>query len=203
MNKPVLQAIQQPEPGPADAPLDPFAPENLVLNQAFQETALVKKLLLTMPVRKPSAQDFVRVRSEPEFRAVFPIVELKDEREEYIVTAGLVPELAGEFVSKTLYLAVNRQGTPFFWPVRLPSPDGKDMNWWRSSREAAELAMEKWIRIRANMNLGAYDVFVAESKIADPEWPTLGFWELIKIAFRDHLVDRVDHPVIKRLRGQV
>jgi hypothetical protein len=37
----------------------------------------------------------------------------------------------------------------------------------------------------------------------DPEWPQLGFWELIKIAFRDHLVDRIDHPVIKRLRGQV
>jgi hypothetical protein len=41
--------------------------------------------------------------------------------------AALVPELAGEFVSKTLHLAINRQGTPFFWPVRLPSPDGKDM----------------------------------------------------------------------------
>ena len=53
------------------------------------------------------------------------------------------------------------------------------------------------------MNLGAYDIFVAESAIPDPEWPTLGFWELIKIAFRDHLVDRIDHPVIKRLRGLV
>jgi hypothetical protein len=39
--------------------------------------------------------------------------------------------------------------------------------------------------------------------IPDPEWPPLGFWELIKIAFRDHLVDRVDHPVIKRLRGRL
>ena len=33
----------------------------------------------------------------------------------------LVPELSGEFVIKTLYLAINRQGTIFFWPVRLPS----------------------------------------------------------------------------------
>jgi hypothetical protein len=36
----------------------------------------------------------------------------------------------------------------------------------------------------------------------DPEWPELGFWDLIKIAFRDHLIDRIDHPVVKRLRGQ-
>ena len=181
---------------------DPFNPTNLRLSQSFVETAGVKKLLTTVPVRKPSPQDFVRVHPDPAYRENFPIFELKDEREEYIVVAELVPALVGEFVTKTLFTAINRQGTVFFWPVRLPSPDGKNLDWWRSSREAAELAMKSWIRVRANMNLGAYDIFQAESVISDPEWPQLGFWELIKIAFRDHLVDRIDHPVIKRLRGQ-
>jgi hypothetical protein len=182
---------------------DPFNPTNLRLSQSFVETAGVKKLLTTVPVRKPSPQDFVRVHPDPAYRENFPIIELKDEREEYIVVADLVPALVGEFVTKTLFTAINRQGTVFFWPVRLPSPDGKNLDWWRSSREAAELAMKSWIRVRANMNLGAYDIFQAASVISDPEWPQLGFWELIKIAFRDHLVDRIDHPVIKRLRGQV
>jgi len=181
---------------------DPFNPTNLRLSQSFVETAGVKKLLTTVPVRKPSPQDFVRVHPDPAYRENFPIIELKDEREEYIVVAELVPALVGEFVTKTLFTAINRQGTVFFWPVRLPSPDGKNLDWWRSSREAAELAMKSWIRVRANMNLGAYDIFQAASVISDPEWPQLGFWELIKIAFRDHLVDRIDHPVIKRLRGQ-
>jgi hypothetical protein len=197
---PTLQAIA-PEVDPAKAPTDPFDPANLRLDQSFTETSPVKKLLRTVPVRKPSPQDFVRVHPAPEFRENFPIVELKGEREEYIVTAGLVTELAGEFVSKALYLAINRQGTPFFWPIRLPAPDGRDLEWWRSAREAAELAMTSWVRVRANTDAGAYDIFVAESVFPDPEWPTLGFWELIKIAFRDHLIDCVDHPVIKRLRG--
>jgi hypothetical protein len=182
---------------------DPFNPTKLRLSQSFAETAGVKKLLSTVPVRKPSPQDFVRVHPDPAYRENFPIIELKDEREEYIVVADLVPLLIGEFVSKTLFTAINRQGTVFFWPVRLPSPDGKNLDWWRSSREAAELAMTAWVRIRANMNLGAYDIFQAEGVIADPEWPQLGFWELIKIAFRDHLIDRIDHPVIQRLRGQL
>jgi hypothetical protein len=182
---------------------DPFNPTNLRLSQSFVETAGVKKLLTTIPVRKPSPQEFVRVQSDPAYRENFPIIELRDEREEYIVVADLVPQLIGEFVTKTLFTAINRQGTVFFWPVRLPSPDGKNLDWWRSSREAAELAMKSWIRVRANMNLGAYDIFEAASVIPDPEWPQLGFWELIKIAFRDHLIDRIDHPVIKRLRGQV
>jgi len=181
---------------------DPFNPTNLRLSQSFVETAGVKKLLTTIPVRKPSAQEFVRVHPSPDYRENFPIIELKDERE-YIVTASLVPELIGEFVIKTLYLAINRQGTLSFWPVRLPGPDGKDMNWWKSGREAAALAMKDWVRVKANMNLGAYDIFKAASVISEPDWPTLGYWELIKIAFRDHLIDRIDHPVIKRLRGQV
>jgi len=182
---------------------DPFNPTNLRLSQSFVETAGVKKLLTTIPVRKPSPQEFVRVHPSPEYRENFPIIELKDEREEYIVTASLVPELIGEFVVKTLYLAINRQGTLFFWPARLPGPDGKDMNWWKSGREAAQLAMKDWVRVKANMNLAAYDIFKAGSVISEPDWPTLGYWDLIKIAFRDHLIDRIDHPVIKRLRGQV
>jgi hypothetical protein len=201
MPQPTVQPV---DPIPADTiPVDPFDPANLRLSQSFTETVGVKKLLTTVPVRKPGPQDFVRVHPASEYRADFPIIELKEEREEYIVTASLVPQLIGEYVSKTLYLATNRQGVVFFWPIRLPSVDGKDMNWWRSAREAASLAMDKWVRIRSNMNLGAYEIFEAESTMADPEWPELGYWDLIRIAFRDHLVDRIDHPVIKRLRGQL
>src|SRR6476660_8584354 len=121
----------------AEAAPDPFDPASLRLDQSFVETAGVKKLLTTVPVRKPSPQDFVRVHPSPDYRDNFPIIELKDEREEYIVTSALVPELTGEFVTKTLFLAINRQNTLFFWPVRLPSPDGKDNQWWKSAREIA------------------------------------------------------------------
>jgi hypothetical protein len=204
MSKIELQAVP---PGaettatPTNIP-DPFAPENLRLSQSFTETVGVRKLLTTIPVRKPSPQDFVRVHPDLTYRENFPIIELKDDREEFIVTTGLVPELTGEYVIKTLYTAINRQGTVFFWPIRLPGSDGKDLDWWRSGREAAELAMKGWLRVKANLNLGAYDIFQAECTMAEPEWPALGYWDLIRIAFRDHLVDRIDHPVIKRLRGQ-
>jgi hypothetical protein len=90
-------------------PLDPFAPENLRLSQSFNEMVAVKKILTTVPVRKPGQQDFVRVRAGPEFRENFPIIDLKDDREEFIVTTALVPELITELVHKTLFLAINKQ----------------------------------------------------------------------------------------------
>jgi hypothetical protein len=205
MNDQIKRVIQTVDVANSDAtaPDDPFDLANLRLSQAFTETAGVKKLLTTVPVHKPNPQDFVRVRSEPEYRENFPVIELKDEREEYVITAALVSELIGEFVTKTLFTAINRQGTVFLWPVRLPGPDGKTMEWWRSMREAAELAMKQWVRVRANMDLGAYEMFVAESTMSEPAWPEVSYQQLIKIAFRDRLITTLDHPVIKRLRGLV
>jgi hypothetical protein len=199
MNKPVQHTLHSQEMEETTQP-DPFRPDNLRLSQTFTETVGVKKQLVTVPVRKPSPQDFVRVH--PELRENFPILELKDEREEYIVTQSMIPELADEIVTKTLFLAINRQGVVFFWPVRLPSPDGKDLDWWRSAREAAARAVDRWVRLKANMSLGAYDVFEAEAIKAEPEWPELGLWELVKIAFKNNLIDHPDHPAIDRLRGR-
>jgi len=181
---------------------DPFDLAGLRLSQNFTETTGVKKLLTTVPVRKPNPQDFVRVHPSADYRADFAMIELKDEREEYIVRGrDLIGELAGEITPKTLFTAINRQNVVFLWPVRLPDPDGRQMEWHRSAREAAEIGTTRWVRVKANMALGGYEMFVAESAMAEPVWPEVTLQELIKLAFRDRLIETIDHPVIKRLRG--
>jgi hypothetical protein len=198
-NKPALQSVDENVSSPAP---DPFDIASLRLNPSFLESAGVKKLVTTVPVRRPSQQDFVRVHSLPEYRENFAIIDLKDDREDFIVHPDILSDLAGEVVHKTLFTAVNRQGVVFLWPVRLPAPDGRVLEWWRSEREAAERAMTSWLRIKANMSLSAYEISVAESEMADPVWPELSFQELVRIAYRDRLITTLDHPVVKRLRGQ-
>lgn len=164
----------------------------------------VKKLLTTVPVRKPNKQDFVRVNPDPRYRlSPAAIIELKEDREVYLVTPAMALELPGEFTAVTLFTAINRQGVLNLWPVRLPGPDGRQMEWHRSAAEAAELAMEKWIRVTANMSLGAYEVFEATANLPDANWSELPFEEILKIAFRDYIIDSADHPVVQRLRGSV
>jgi len=202
--KRAVQAIDPASDTDTAKAADPFAPENLRLSQSFAETVAVKKLITTVPVRKPNSQDFVRVHHDPKFRENFPVIQLKDDNEQYLVVADLVPELASEIANVTLYLAANKQGVTFFWPVRLPGPDGKDFDAWRSAREAAELATQKWIRLKWNKSLGAYEISEAVNQTAEPEWPAdLDYWSLLKIAFRDHLITDLDHPVVKRLRGLI
>ena len=186
----------------AQAVLDPFDPASLRLDQSFVETSGVKKLLTTVPVRKPNNQDFVRVHPSEDYRLTAAIIELKDDREVYLVLPHVAHQLPGECTPVVLHTAINRQGVVFLWPVKLPAPDGKINEWHRSAGEAAERAMTCWLRVKADMALGAYAMFEASSAIPDPIWPEATFKDLLKIGFRDRLVDGLDHPVIKRLRGE-
>jgi hypothetical protein len=175
----------------------------LRLDQNFVETAGVKKLLTSVPVRKPSPQDFVRVHPDAGFRENIAMIELKDDREIYLIPPAVANDLPGEFAMASLYTAINRQGVVFLWPVRLPSPDGRTNEWRCSLSEAAERSMSRWIRVKANMALGAYEMFEAAATIPDPKWPGVTFPELLRIAFKHRLVTDLDHPVVKRLRGEV
>lgn len=181
---------------------NPFDPASLRLDQNFAETLGVKKLLTTVPVRKPKRQDFIRVHPDPAYRLTpAAIIELQEDGEVYLVTPKMAVELHNEFSLATLYTTINRQGVAHLWPVKLPGVDGKHNEWHRSAAEAADLAMTRWIRVTANMSLGAYEMFEATGDLPEPTFPDLPFEEILKIAFRDHIVDRVDHPLVQRLRG--
>ena len=184
-------------------PADPFDPANLRLKQDFGAEVGVKKLLTRVPVRKPNGQDFIRVHPGEDYRVDAGLIELKDEREIYLVIPELHVELSGEIRPARLFTTLNRQGILTLWPCWLPSSDGRTNAWHQTALEAAEMAMEQWTRIRANMNLGGYETFVAHADLPEPEFPTDTFSKLLEIAFRDRRIDDVDHPILKRLRGSV
>jgi hypothetical protein len=79
---------------------NPFDPAALRLDQSFADTVGVKKHLMTVPVRKPHRQDFVRVHPDPTYRLTpAAIIEIKEDREVYLVTPNMAQELPGEFAA--------------------------------------------------------------------------------------------------------
>src|SRR5262245_54251364 len=187
------------------APPNPFDPASLRLSQDFAAGLGVKKALLTVPVRKPDKTWFVRVHPDEAYRLQTCVLELKEERETYLVAPALWPELAGEptFSPRLLSTAVNRQGVLFLWPVRLPGPDGKLDEWNTSALEAVQIAQKEWVRVTANLSLGAYEVCKAIADLPEPKWPEQSLGELLPVAFKGRLIDSADHAVLRRLRGEV
>jgi hypothetical protein len=183
-------------------PSDIWSPEALRIDQSVLNTGAAKKLLTTVPVRKPNKQDFVRVNPDPAYRLTVGLIELKDNRETFLVLPAVSQELSGsEFFLATLYLTINRQKVLSVWPVKLPAADGRINEWHASAAAAAERAMDKWIRVAANMSLGAYEISEAIADYGEPEWPNMRFMEILKIAFKDRLIDSPNHAVIQQLRG--
>jgi hypothetical protein len=173
------------------------------MNQSFIDTAGVKPLLTTVPVRKPTKQEYLRVHPHPDYRAdPIAIIELEEDGEAYLVTPNTAIDLQNEVRCVTLFTAINRQGVVFLWPVKIGAGSARILEWYRSAREAAEMCMTGWHRVKANMILGAYEMTPAGGVIPDPEWPTVSFPELLRIAFRDRFIDRLDHPVVRQLRGE-
>lgn len=183
---------------------NPFDPVRFRLTQDFAATLGVKRALVTVPVRKPAKEWWVQVRPGEDHRIETCVVELKEDRETYLVDPSLWPELSGEatFSPRVLFTTMNRQGVTFLWPIRLPGPDGKLDEWNASALEAASRASGRWVRVVANMSLGAYDVYETHAKWPEPEWPDHSLSDLLRIGFKGHVIETPDHQVLKRLRGE-
>ena len=157
--------------------------------------------MTTVPCRKPIRHEFVRVRPGEDWRLETGVFEDKVNREVYLVRRDLWAELAGEVYPVCLFLAVNRQGDVFLWPVKLPGTDGRSNTWNESALAAAGLAEKRWVRVASNIGAGMYDTFEAQGELSEPEWPELSFREVLELCFKGRFIQDVDHPAIRALRG--
>ena len=200
-------AAAEPFPPPEDdtdhigAP-DPFDLDALRLDPGADLVA-VKKVIVRIGVRKPGPQEFVRTRPGPGYRLDTALIELKAERESYLLAPALRAELGDEARPVRLYTTISRGGVLFLWPIALPGPDGRQNPWHQSAHRAAELATREWVRLRASQEAGEYEIHAAAAvpPLPEPEWPDLSLKDMVKLAFSETLIDSVDHPVVRRLRG--
>ncbi len=181
-------------------PAEPDVLAQLRISQDFASKLGAKRLVTTIPIRNPKRNEFVRVHPTMEPMLVYTLV---DEQETFVGTADIAGSFPGDMVPKLLVPTITRQRTLFLWALRVPGEDGRINNWHASARDAAARAVHAWVRVQANMALGAYEVYEAVGEIPDPEWPELAMDEIVRIAVRGRVIDSLDHPVLRKLRGEV
>jgi hypothetical protein len=186
-----------------DAKHNPFDPKRLRIGQRYGEGQDVRKVLVSVLVRKPQRQEFVRTHPDAEMAFEAALLELKHDRQTYIVAPELAPHLPGEAVTKLLIATVTNHGVLFLWPIRLPDDQGRFDEWNSVALDASERAKSAWLRLMANMPAGTYDVLEAKVQFAEPVWPEATLQQLLEIAFKNRLIDTMDHPVLRRLRGEL
>src|SRR5215469_12663254 len=106
---PHLAGNCKPDEASTPTPSDPFDPASLRISSAAVPSFGVKKLHLTIPVKKPHKQDFVRVHPSADYRLMTAVIELKEDNEVYLVCPNLREVLATEITLVMLFTTVDRQ----------------------------------------------------------------------------------------------
>jgi len=202
-------SVHAPEPGLFPEPETDQSPgsvfDNLAALRLSPEAAATvgtREVLRHVPVRKPSRTEWVRVHPDVNMQLTTGVFVDREERGEvYFVSPHLRNELTGEWKPIVLATTISRQGVLLLWPVPLPDERGKSNPWADTARDACSMAQREWVRVVPDMSLGAYRVHRAEGVLPDPVWPDITLSELLKLGFKDRVIDNVDHPVVRRLRG--
>lgn len=173
--------------------LDQFA----MAGDQFSDDELVQGPLT---VRNPGKMEFFKVCDAPGCRVRVCI--LNDQRNEttYLVSPALRSTLEGDVATAELVLVANQDGEQFLWLAKTPAFDGEHYGTTRMA--AISLAKTAWIRIRSRADRKGYDIIHAAGQFPDPQWPTKTLDELCHEAFADRLVTSLDHPALRRLRGE-
>ena len=180
---------------------NPFDPKHLRITGDLSDL-IIDEAVLRIPVKKPNNQEFFRVHTGPEHQLTCAIVELKEEREIYLIPPKVCALLEDVIRHVQIRVCQTRQGTVFLWPVPMPTSDGRTNSWHQSARDAASIAEHSWVRMSANMPEGCYSVFKAIGNLPEPKWPEKTLLELLELGFKDgKLVDSPEHPLIQRLQG--
>ena len=155
--------------------------------------------VFTISIEKPNKKLWTACHPTMEARRVAAI-EMPEDRGSgiYVVRKDIVPFVpSDEITIVALHLATTKSGKYLLWPAK----HGDD-SWAISMREAIEAAKGDWIRLVSKRSEGRYEAKPPKNDLGKPTWPNKTFAEIFAIATKDRVIDSVNHPVLKVLRGE-
>ncbi len=114
-------------------------------------------------------------------------------------------QLLEKLRSALVVVGVTRGGSKFLWELKLPTPSGSrgSERWSETRLTVAKAAQTTWLKPVADMTDGGYhyDQPLDPSAFPDPDWSNVEFGDLIRIAYKDRIIDSMDHPAVVEHRG--
>lgn len=155
----------------------------------------------TIEIRPPKSQEFIRTHPVPEYWLNTKLFYFDHDGRYYLVKNHLWHTLDDELTTVTLVPYMTRIGQMFLWPIKSCDKSGRRNSWITSAQNAANQAMGRWIRLKPNHTTCRYDVTLPCNLLEEAEWTDETLEELVSAAFEDHIIDSLEHPVIKHLMG--
>jgi hypothetical protein len=162
-----------------------------------------KPLLASVPIGKPPKDTFVRCH--PSHIVTLYLYKDEETGESYMLPPSLaeVAQRDQAFRKRDLRLAVTVTGAVFIWETAMRGGETGANNTWNISMwNAQAAALDNWVRVVSNRQNASYDIMVSESDLGEPAYPEEQFNEILRVAFRNKVIETLDHPILKKLRGE-
>lgn len=172
------------------------------LGRTLDELLPSEKVLVSLEIRKPKKDEWFHCHGEIHT----PVNIYENSAQEFHLVLPAVLESMEEVVKHVrLCLAVNYSGDPFVWPIPVPSPQ-KPHSSHVSAARAAEAAKAGWIRMAWKKAASCYEVYRRPGSEKEPLWPVeiktaSEMLRFVSKAGGFEIIDSIDHPVVRELRG--
>ena len=181
----------------------PFNPSRFAMPSTGAEEFGTRKIRSVIPVNKPGKMEWVHLLDDEDF--LIPgaaLLDLQDGGRVYLVVPEIAAQLDDDVRLFALAPVLTRQDKLFLWPCPIIRPGEKPNQWHVTHIAAFDAAKKGWIRMKSNRACGFYDIIEPEKSMLEPDWPDMSFADMLQIAFNDdHIIDRDDHPALRRLKG--
>lgn len=161
-----------------------------------------RKLRTLVTYGKLPPEKYIRVR--PKAEADYPclLLQAKKPSDQYLVAESLHSVLQEHVRNAFIRMAVDRDGEPYL-VSEIAADSGAKLHRWNASwNMALKIAESRWVRVKANLATGTYEVFAATDDLATPRWPEESIEELVEMAFNGRVISDADHPVVNRVLGK-
>lgn len=207
-DKPILATVETAEKDEAVKTVQAGKPITLLAGLAKPQHVLSasNEQLTRISTNKPRKEVYFRTHTDYFHDLVVLEVEEGMERKSYPVTADVFNAMSEEptFKSKRYFLYATQGGSYGLWGVSLPMDNSGDINSWSESALAViERAKSEWVRHYAKRGDSGYRLIPASKNLGDPVWPPESWEELLELAFKDKIINDLNHPVLQKLRGEL
>jgi hypothetical protein len=181
---------------------NPLSAASLVIDQShMEEFANAEDKSSVIECRRPPKGIFFTVRQETsktwQDRAFYFLLQIEG-RDPYIVAPDVAKQKQDEDTIRPVLIVryVTMAGEEGLWPVKLDPPDGKSNRWNRSALNILEIAASgKWVRIVSLKKEYRHQVSRRTFEETPPKFSDRAFTDLVNEAFKDRIVDSLNHEI--------
>ena len=198
-NTPETNLASSPSATTSGSKFDPKRYRQAQVQKAEEISDWSRKQQTVIPVRKPSKKQFVRTHPSADFRAdSMPTIVDEATGEVYLLGADftLPADIENKVDMVNMAAAITADGSVFLWFYK-----NSTNSWSESARIAIREASRRWVRVLPDKSSNGYLLESPMVAPADPVWPPMTFTEILATAFGARFIDSLQHPQIKKLRG--